>query len=112
MRTVGSASSPGLAYATMLAEGPLMESRPARQSVSRHNMPARLTSFVGRERELAGLARLLKSHRLVTLTGTGGWGKTRLASEAASREVAAFPDGVFFISLAALADTSLVISAI
>jgi hypothetical protein len=63
----------------------------------RHNLPAPVTSFVGRERELADLERLLREQRLITLTGMGGAGKTRLALEAASRQVGAWPGGVWLV---------------
>jgi predicted ATPase/DNA-binding SARP family transcriptional activator len=66
----------------------------------RTNLPAPLTSFVGREEEIDRVAGLLASGRLVTLTGPGGTGKTRLASEAASRMAATNPDGVWFVPLA------------
>jgi predicted ATPase/DNA-binding SARP family transcriptional activator len=64
------------------------------------NLPAPLTSFVGREEEIDRVARLLADGRLVTLTGPGGTGKTRLASEAASRIAEKMPDGVWFVPLA------------
>jgi len=64
------------------------------------NLPAQFTSFVGREREIAQVGELLATSRLVTLTGPGGAGKTRLASEAASRLAAGMPDGVWFVPLA------------
>jgi non-specific serine/threonine protein kinase len=81
---------------------------PTRTSTRRHNLPAELTSFVGRETELADVTRLLRSHRLVTLTGTGGCGKTRLALRVASPLVDAFVDGVWHVELAPLADPNLV----
>jgi predicted ATPase/DNA-binding CsgD family transcriptional regulator/transcriptional regulator with XRE-family HTH domain len=80
-------------------------------TVSR-GVPAPLTSFVGRERELRELAPLLEVSRLLTLTGPGGCGKTRLALELAPRVASLFPDGVYFVSLAPLADPSLVASAV
>ena len=61
------------------------EVAPASPAEQRHNLPAQLTSFVGRERELSDLENRLREHRLITLTGMGGAGKTRLALEAASR---------------------------
>jgi non-specific serine/threonine protein kinase len=67
-----------------------------------HNIPAPLTSFVGRERELALTRHLLREYRLVTLTGVGGCGKTRLALHAAADEVARFPAGVWFVDLTPL----------
>ena len=73
----------------------------------RHNLPAPLTSFIGRGADLATLDRLLWDHRLVTLTGVGGVGKTRLALEAARRHVAEFPDGVRFADLASIGDAGL-----
>jgi predicted ATPase/class 3 adenylate cyclase len=77
-----------------------------------HNLPLPLTSFVGRERELATTRALLAAHRLVTLTGAGGVGKTRLALEAAGALAPAYPDGVWLAELAALADPALVPQAV
>lgn len=68
----------------------------------RYPLPAEVTSFVGRERELADLERLLQRARLVTLTGAPGAGKTRLALRAARAALPAYRDGVCFVSLAAL----------
>jgi predicted ATPase len=68
------------------------------------NLPRQLTSFVGRQQELASLAKTVGASRLVTLTGTGGVGKTRLAVQAAANLVARFPDGVWLCELAAAAD--------
>jgi predicted ATPase/DNA-binding SARP family transcriptional activator len=75
---------------------------------ARHNLPAPLTSFLGREQDLAKLDRLLGEARLVTLTGTGGTGKTRLAVEAGARAAGWFPDGVWLAELAGIADPGLV----
>jgi predicted ATPase/DNA-binding SARP family transcriptional activator len=74
----------------------------------RHNLPVPLTSFIGRTAELAAVEGLLKDHRLVTLTGVGGVGKTRLALEAARPPVAEFPDGVWFVDLASIGEATLV----
>ncbi|HXT37363.1 MAG TPA: AAA family ATPase, partial [Chloroflexota bacterium] len=71
------------------------------------NLPTPTTSFVGREREMAELTSLLGQTRLVTLTGPGGTGKTRLAVRLGSTVSASFPDGVVFVSLAAVSDPSL-----
>ena len=75
---------------------------PAEQA--RHNLPIALTSFVGRERELSDVARLLDRNRLVTLTGAGGSGKTRLALEAARARLDECPDGVWLVELASVGD--------
>ncbi|HVO88595.1 MAG TPA: winged helix-turn-helix domain-containing protein, partial [Casimicrobiaceae bacterium] len=79
-----------------------------RASKSRHNLPYQLTSFVGREQEITELEALVTAGRLVTLTGSGGAGKTRLAIEVARRLVDAFADGVWLVELAALSDPRLV----
>jgi predicted ATPase/DNA-binding CsgD family transcriptional regulator len=70
----------------------------------RHNLPVQLTSLVGRRDELARVAGLLADHRLVTLTGAGGCGKTRLALHAAASRVGGLPDGTWLVELAPLAD--------
>jgi predicted ATPase/class 3 adenylate cyclase/DNA-binding CsgD family transcriptional regulator len=69
-----------------------------------HNLPAQLTSFVGRGAQIDEVHRLLLYNRLVTLTGAGGAGKTRLSIEVASRLAGAFPDGVWWVDLAPVAD--------
>lgn len=74
----------------------------------RTNLPAPLTSFVGREREIAEIQRLLGTTRLLTLTGAGGVGKTRLALQVGAALQETFSDGVWLIELAALADPTLV----
>jgi transcriptional regulator with XRE-family HTH domain len=85
---------------------------PGRPAAGPSNLPAPLTSFVGREREVAEVARLLGGEppgpRLVTLTGPGGVGKTRLALRAAAEALGRFPDGAWVAELAALADPALV----
>ncbi|MBT5774254.1 MAG: adenylate/guanylate cyclase domain-containing protein, partial [Dehalococcoidia bacterium] len=70
----------------------------------RHNLPVQPTEFIGREAELAELQEKLRSHRLVTLTGSGGAGKTRLALQLASAVIADFEDGVWFTELAPTSD--------
>jgi len=82
-----------------------------RASTRRHNLPYQLTSFIGREHEIAQLRDLVTTNRLVTLTGAGGAGKTRLAIEVA-RLIDAFPDGVWLVELAALSDPRLVPQAV
>jgi non-specific serine/threonine protein kinase len=71
------------------------------------NLPAPVSSFVGRERELAEIRRLLGATRLLTLTGAGGVGKTRLALAAARAASDGYADGVWLVELAALADAAL-----
>lgn len=75
---------------------------------SRHNLPTEVASFVGRERELAAITRLLPQTRLLTLTGTGGCGKTRLALRVAADLAPGFADGVWLAQCAPLADSALV----
>ncbi|HEV7662384.1 MAG TPA: tetratricopeptide repeat protein [Chloroflexota bacterium] len=77
-----------------------------------NNLPAQLTSFVGRQRELAEIRRLFGATRLLTLTGLGGTGKTRLALRAATDLLEEFPDGVWFTDLAPLGEPALVASTI
>ena len=74
----------------------------------KHNLPVPRTSFVGRERELVEVKRTLSMTRLLTLTGAGGSGKTRLALEAARDLIGAYPDGVWFVELAPLSAPELV----
>jgi len=64
-----------------------------------HNLPAQLTNFIGREKEMATVKALIRDHRLVTFTGTGGCGKTRMACEVAIQLVDDFKDGIWFIDL-------------
>jgi predicted ATPase len=75
-----------------------------------HNLPIQLTSFIGRERDIAEVKRLLATSRLLTMTGAGGTGKTRLALQVAAGllDASAFPDGVWLIELAPLAEPVLV----
>jgi predicted ATPase len=72
--------------------------------VSPGNLRPATTSFIGRESEIAEVEAALRAHRLVTLTGVGGVGKTRLALEVAARLADEFPDGVWFFELAAVTD--------
>ena len=76
------------------------------------NLRPQTTSFIGREAELAEVQEALKAHRLVTLTGVGGVGKTRLATEVAARLADEFPDGVWVFELAAVADPAAVPDAV
>ena len=76
------------------------------------NLRAATTSFIGRESEVAEVQAAVKAHRLVTLTGVGGVGKTRLALEVAARLADEFPDGVWFFELAAVTDPAAVPDAV
>jgi predicted ATPase/class 3 adenylate cyclase len=77
-----------------------------------NNLPLQLTSFVGREKEIAEMRHLLQRTRLLTLTGPGGTGKTRLALQLAAEVLAEHRDGAFFVDLSPLSDPALVPSAI
>ena len=81
-------------------------------SAQPNNLPFQLTSFIGREREIAEITRLLPSTRLLTLTGAGGCGKTRLAVQVAATLLEKFEDGVWFVDLSALSDPALVPQAV
>jgi predicted ATPase len=80
--------------------------------LARGHLPHQLTSFIGRERELAELKGLLERSRLLTLTGPGGSGKTRLGLQLAAEVKDGFPDGVYFVALAPVGRPDLVLSSI
>jgi predicted ATPase/DNA-binding NarL/FixJ family response regulator len=79
---------------------------------ARHNLPVALTPCIGREQDVDAVVRLLAATRLLTLTGSPGVGKTRLALEVAGGLVSMFPDGVWMVELAPLADAALVPQAV
>jgi predicted ATPase/class 3 adenylate cyclase len=81
---------------------------PPLKSLYRTNLPVPATPFLGRERELADVLGLLEGTRLLTLTGPGGTGKTRLGLQAAAEASDRYPDGVFWVPLAPLQDPDLV----
>ena len=85
---------------------------PGRAGGGKHNLPLSRTSFVGREIEKLEVKRLLAMTRLLTLTGTGGCGKTRLAVEVARDLAGAYPDGAWLVDLAPLSEPSLVAQAV
>ncbi len=76
--------------------------------IPRNNLPAQLTSFIGREKDIAEVKQLLSASRLVTLIGSGGAGKTRLSIQAAAEVLNNYQDGVWFVELAALTDPALI----
>jgi len=73
-----------------------------------NNLPTQLTSFIGRDQDVAEAKRLLRGTRLLTLTGTGGIGKTRLSLQLAADVVQEFPGGVYFVPLSAVTDAGLI----
>ena len=83
---------------------------PPLKSLHQTNLPIPATAFLGRERELAEVVELLEGARLLTLTGPGGTGKTRLALQAAGLAAEGYPDGVWWVPLAPLRDPQLVLS--
>ena len=92
----------------MAAEFPALRSLEARRT----NLPAPRTSFVGRDREIAEVDGLLDDTRLLTLTGPGGTGKTRIALEVASGRLDRHADGVYFVDLSAVVESGVVITEI
>jgi predicted ATPase/class 3 adenylate cyclase len=105
-------SGPERVYQIVHAE--LRQDFPALRSleVTPNNLPQQVTSFVGRSGELAAVKDLLARGRLLTLVGMGGLGKTRLSLQAAADVLDDYPDGVWFVELAALADARLVPQAV
>jgi non-specific serine/threonine protein kinase len=81
---------------------------PVSVNAARHNLPIPVTRFIGRQQELEEVSRRLKDARLLTLTGIGGCGKTRLALEVASTVLEQYADGVWLVELAPVADPTLV----
>lgn len=94
----------------LLAREPAVSSPITHQSREslHHNLPIQLTSFIGRERELAEAKQLLANTRLLTLTGPGGTGKTRLSLQIAQEVLPSFTNGVWLVELAPLAEPSLI----
>jgi predicted ATPase/class 3 adenylate cyclase/Tfp pilus assembly protein PilF len=93
-----------------LCHADLPRALPPLRSLSTHpnNLPQQLTSFIGREKDIADVKALMDASRLVTLTGSGGCGKTRLALQVAADALETYPDGTWLVELAALADPALV----
>ena len=80
--------------------------------VYRHNLPTQLTSFIGRGHEINEITKLITEQRVVTLTGSGGAGKTRLSLQVGAECLEQFPNGVWFVELASLTEPSLVVGAV
>jgi len=97
------ATAPGRGYRFTLEIAPAGES-PSPPAAKRHNLPQQLTSFIGHEDDLDEYAAQLDQARLLTLTGIGGCGKSRLAIKLAERLLVLFPDGVWYVDLAPLLD--------
>ncbi len=85
---------------------------PQSSNTPQHNLPAPRSSFIGREREMPEIRRALSATRLITLTGAGGSGKTRLALEVARDLLEAYPDGAWLVQLAPLSEAALVPKAV
>ena len=87
---------------------------PQKEQISKHNLPAQPTPLIGRERDVASVAHLLRNTDvcLLTLTGTAGVGKTRLALQVTVDTINDFTDGVYFVPLASISDPGLVVPAI
>ena len=97
----------------VVADGLRMEFPPLQSLDARpNNLPTQLTSFVGREKELQEAGELLEANRLVTLTGPGGTGKTRLSLQIAANAAERYPDGLFFVALETVREPALVASRI
>jgi non-specific serine/threonine protein kinase len=95
-----------------LETGTVIPAKEKRKESPKTNLPVPITSFIGREKEVEEILKLLGKNRLVTLTGAGGMGKTRLAIESANKLVPKFRDGVWWIELVGLNDASLVPQAV
>ena len=97
------------ALSQVIADG-LPDTFPPLRSIDArpNNLPTQLTSFVGREAELTEAGALLAANRLVTLTGPGGTGKTRLSLQVAANAAEDFPDGIFFVALETVREPALV----
>src|SRR5205814_2460845 len=97
-----------------LAQPDLRQDFPPVKSLSnyRQNLPVQLTSFVGRRQERETVRKLIAQHRVVTLSGSGGCGKTRLAIQVGADELENFPDGVRFVDLVPVDESGLVLDAV
>jgi predicted ATPase/DNA-binding SARP family transcriptional activator len=91
---------------TSRSSTPVRVSQIKKVAILKHNLPVQLTSFIGRESEISEIKKLLNTTHLLTLTGVGGTGKTRLALQVAANLVDVFPTGVWLVELASLRDPS------
>jgi len=107
-RWIETLSKRGYRFSGPLATRPHTQAPVAGVSTRRPNIPEPLTSFIGRERDLVEIKRLLPVRRLITLLGTGGIGKTRLALQVADENADDYTDGVWLAELASINDPSLV----
>jgi hypothetical protein len=102
-------------HAEALAEPrtePPVDALPPQGPVDSNNLPIARTAFIGREQDVAEVKALLSDRGLVTLVGSGGVGKTRLAVQVGIELLERYPDGVWFVDLAPIADPELVSSVI
>jgi predicted ATPase/DNA-binding winged helix-turn-helix (wHTH) protein len=103
---IATVSGRGYRFTLGLTEEDAQPSPP--RTTPRHNLPEQLTSFIGRANQIEQLKGLLATARLVTLTGAGGCGKSRLAVQVAAGQLSSYLDGIWLVELAALADPNLV----
>ena len=95
-----------ISFARGLSALPLSSTQSSNEPIT--NLPAPLTTFIGREKEQSDVIWLITKHRFLTLTGSGGVGKTRLSIKVAEQVLANYPDGVWLVELAPINDPSLV----
>ena len=107
-RWIETLSRRGYRFVGPMTELPAKQPQATGDGIQRTNLPEPLTSFIGRERELVEIKRLLPGKRLLTLVGVGGNGKTRLALQVAAEVMDAYRDGVWLVELASITDASLV----
>ena len=106
---IATVSGQGYRFMLPVAKGGIETNR---LPTPKHNLPYQVTSFIGRQQEIAQLKELVTANRLVTLTGAGGAGKSRLAMEVAGQRLDAFADGVWLVELAALSDAKVLPQAV
>ena len=111
--TIATVSGQGYRFAATLVDraGPGPDFAPL-IPVKRHNLPAERSSFIGRGPQIDATRQILATHRLATLTGMGGVGKTRIALQVAAQELPRFADGVFFVDLAPVSGAPFVAQAV